>query len=253
MIVPHCFSTAKQLDNRRPAICHIITTLETGGAQMMLYKILSVADRNKFTHSVISLGGEEDVAGRIRALGVPVRCFGLARSGRNVASGLFALTRFLRRSRPSIVQTWMHHADLFGGLAARAAGIRRIVWGIRHSSLDPQVTKTRTIFIARTCAFLSSSVPRMILCCSDASRSTHQALHYSAQKMVVIPNGFDLDAFAPSREARADVPSGTPPLERCLADWIVRQVSPYEGPPHIPKSGCESCFRVAWRALRSLR
>ncbi|HYW44124.1 MAG TPA: glycosyltransferase [Bryobacteraceae bacterium] len=186
-------------------ICHIITTLEIGGAQMMLCKLLEATDRQQFSHFVVCLGDEEPMAPRIRALGFPVHCLGLPRSSLAGGMGLVALVRLLRQKQPSVVQTWMHHADLLGGIAARAAGIRRVLWGIHHSNFDPAVTKTRTVLVARACGILSSFVPSKIVCCSEASRVSHAALRYDTRKMVVVPNGFDLTAFEPCPEARASV------------------------------------------------
>jgi glycosyltransferase involved in cell wall biosynthesis len=189
----------------RPVVCHVITTLEIGGAQMMLHKLLATAGSQRFTHTVISLGVEEPMAERIRSLGVPVECIGFRRSGLNALAGLWSLRSMLNRLRPAVVQTWMHHADLFGGMAARSAGIERVVWGIRHSDLDPAVTKRRTLIIAKLCAAVSKRIPTSILCCSEASRRSHRRIGYAEDRMVVIPNGYDLRLFTPRPEARAGV------------------------------------------------
>src|SRR5262249_44820860 len=45
-------------------------------------------------------------------------------------------------------------------------------------------------------------VPRRIVCVSDASRTVHARFGYDAAKMEVIPNGFDLEEFAPDAGAR---------------------------------------------------
>src|SRR5881392_816097 len=47
--------------------------------------------------------------------------------------GLLCVAKHLRRLRPDIVQTWMDHSNLIGGLAARVATRAPIVWGIHHS------------------------------------------------------------------------------------------------------------------------
>jgi glycosyltransferase involved in cell wall biosynthesis len=96
----------------------------------------------------------------------------------------------------------MYHADLLGGLSARLAGSPPVVWGIHHSNLDPGQNKRTTIMTARACAKISSVVPSKIICCSEASRLAHIDFGYAAEKMEVIPNGFDLKRFHPDPEAR---------------------------------------------------
>jgi glycosyltransferase involved in cell wall biosynthesis len=50
-------------------------------------------------------------------------------------------------------------------------------------------------------------LPRKIICASEASRTFHQKLGYAADRMEVIPNGFDLDLFRPDAAAREAVRS----------------------------------------------
>lgn len=188
-----------------PLIGHVITTLGIGGAEMMLYKLLAASDRSRFDHAVVALGPEDAIAPRIRALGIEVVCLNLSRSGANAAGGLIDLVRWMRKRRPTIVQTWMHHADLIGGIAARLAGIRKIAWGIRSGDLNPAVTRRRTVWIARVCGILSRFVPQVTVCCSEASRRSHAELNYDQASMVVIPNGFDLQRFSPSADVRASM------------------------------------------------
>lgn len=107
-------------------IVHIITGLNSGGAEATLYKICSLgADRDE--HIVISLMGPGSYAERLEAMGVTVHCLMMPR-GRVTIKGLATLHSLLRRMRPDLVQTWMYHADLVGGIAARLAGIKRVVW-----------------------------------------------------------------------------------------------------------------------------
>ena len=46
-------------------VMHIIADLDTGGAEIMLYKLLSVYDRNRFAMSVVSLIDIGNVGKRI--------------------------------------------------------------------------------------------------------------------------------------------------------------------------------------------
>jgi len=110
----------------------------------------------------------------------------------------------------------MYHADLIGGVAAKLAGGIPVAWGIRHSHFSDHGSRRLTIHTMKMCARLSRWLPTRIVCCSEASQQVHTALGYAAEKMLVIPNGFDMSAFKPNPEAREsvrnelDIPEETP-------------------------------------------
>jgi glycosyltransferase involved in cell wall biosynthesis len=52
------------------------------------------------------------------------------------------------------------------------------------------------------CAKISGWVPRRILACSTRGQTVHVEAGYNAEKIEVIPNGFDLDRFKPNTAAR---------------------------------------------------
>lgn len=188
----------------RLSVIHLITGLSTGGAEIMLYKLLTKLDRVAFDAEVISLTDIGTVGKKIQGLDVRVQALGM-RQGRPNLRGMLQLTRWLRRNPPHVIQTWMYHADLMGGVTGRLAGRIPVAWGIRHSNLDPQGNKRSTIWTARACARLSRWLPSRIVCCSEASRWVHTQLGYAADKMVVIRNGIDLDTFRPDPSARLSV------------------------------------------------
>jgi glycosyltransferase involved in cell wall biosynthesis len=183
-------------------VTHIIAGLLTGGAEMMLYKVLSRWDRSRFRARVISLSQSGFIADRIQGLGVPVHTLGMS-INRPDPRPFLRLARWLRIDPPDVVQTWMYHADLVGGLTARLVSDAPILWGIRTGPLEDRSFKRSTLMVIQTCARLSRLLPTRILCCSEAGRREHEALGYDHDKMVVVPNGFDLEAFRPDPEARA--------------------------------------------------
>lgn len=185
-------------------LAFIITGLATGGAEMMLLKLLARIDRSRFDPYVISLTTNGEIGPRIEALGVPVEAFDM-RPGMPEPLAFFQLARRLRALKPDVAQTWMYHADLVGGLAARAAGVRTLAWGIRNSDLSKDRTKLTTRIVVHACALISHSVPRQILFCSEASRAIHLAAGYAKDKTRLIPNGFDLACFTPDPVARDSV------------------------------------------------
>ncbi len=182
-------------------VTHIIADLSPGGAETTLYRVLSRMDAARFQNEVISLTSLGSIAQRIRAVGVPVRALGIKRGIPNPF--LFVrLVQWIRKSKPQIVQTWMYHADLIGGLAARLAGEGRLVWNIRQANLDPNWNKPLTIWTAKACARMSPWLPGCVVSCSQAALLLHAKLGYAANNMEVIPNGFDLEEFRPDPGAR---------------------------------------------------
>lgn len=182
----------------------IITGLSTGGAEMMLFKVLKFLDRQRFEPYVISLTSEGELAPQISELGISVHCL-QTKSGLTVVRAFFRLIRLVKSIQPDIVHTWMYHADLMGGLAAKFAGVKAIAWCIRNSNLEPKLTKLSTRMIVRLCALLSHWVPALILSCSEQARLIHVRCGYRAEKMLVVPNGFDLIKYKPDGAAKISV------------------------------------------------
>ena len=185
-------------------VTHVITGLDTGGAEMMLYKLLATLDRTAFLPDVISLTDIGPIGKRIQSLGVPVRGLGM-QFGLSLPADVLRLARLLRKEKPDLVQTWMYHADLVGGLAAYAAGRLPTVWNVQNSSLDPKRSKRTTLLTASACARLSRYLPKRIICCAEEARRLHAASGYDRARMDVIPNGFDLCDFHPDPQARPSV------------------------------------------------
>ncbi|MCO5118008.1 MAG: glycosyltransferase [Burkholderiaceae bacterium] len=199
-------------------VAHIITGLGAGGAQEALLKLVGSADDGRIDHTIVSLIDEGLHGTRLRTLGVPLHALGM-RPGVPSPIKFLTLVRLLQRLQPDVVQTWMYHADLFGGLAARAARTPALLWSIRHGNLDPAANKASTLRVAKICARLSSRMPDRILSVSHAAARTHAAVGYDAMKLVVIPNGIDCERFAPDAESRA----------RLRAEWGIGETTPLVG------------------------
>ena len=57
---------------KKVLLLYVITGLSTGGAEMMLYKLLSRLNREQFAPVVVSLIDRGTFGDRIEALGIPV-------------------------------------------------------------------------------------------------------------------------------------------------------------------------------------
>jgi glycosyltransferase involved in cell wall biosynthesis len=185
-------------------ILHIITNLQMGGAEMALYRLVSTLDPNLFQQSVISLTREQPVGDFIRSAGIPVESLGLS-PGFPDPRGIFRLKQRITDFGPDIVQTWMYHADLLGGIAAKLAGPYPVVWNIRHTITGKGSLKTSTYLIATVNALLSCCLPTKIICNANTGKQTHVAMGFDENKMLVIENGFDLSRYYPDEDSWGSV------------------------------------------------
>jgi glycosyltransferase involved in cell wall biosynthesis len=155
--------------------------------------------------SVICLKSEGDLAPSLRENGIPVTAVGV-RFGPSLPLQLFKLVRLIRHANPEVVQTWLYHSNLIGGVASRLArGRTPVVWGIHHSILHSESSKRTTMLVSKISALLSRVIPSQIVYCAIVSRSTHEAAGYDRKRGNVIPNGISLLQFRPDPDARTRV------------------------------------------------
>ena len=185
-------------------VVHIITGLSDGGAEGVLTR-LCLHSRG-VSNVVISLMDIGKYGPVLQQSGVVVHCLGM-NPGKPSIVRFYQLIKLIRSEHPNVVQTWMYHADLLGGVAARLAGVKRVFWGIRHSTLEKGKSKRSTIMIARLCALLSNWVPEKIICCANKALAVHADIGYAAEKLLVIQNGYDLSCFKPDVAAGEKVRS----------------------------------------------
>lgn len=196
-------------------VTHVITSLDVGGAETMLVKLLAGTSSDRCRSRVVGLLPEGRIGTRIRALGIPVDSLDMRHRAPD-PRGLVRLARIFREDPPDVVQTWMYHADLMGGLVARFAGGVPVVWGIQNTVLEAEWSPLLSRATLRACARLSRCLPNQIICCSEAAADAHARAGYAKDKMVVIPNGVDIESFRPDPGAgdrvrgELGLASGTP-------------------------------------------
>ena len=181
-------------------ILHVITGLFTGGAEMMLYKLLSCKPRRRFEPVVISLMDRGTLGDHIEALGIPIHTIGM-KEGEPTLSSAWRLIRTARQLQPDLIQGWMYHGNLAAQLArAFLPKSIPVLWNVRHSLYTLEYEKKITAAIIKFCASISY-LPTKIIYNSQTGAKQHEKIGYSHSKTIVIPNGFDTVLFAPSSEA----------------------------------------------------
>lgn len=176
-------------------VVHIISGLGQGGAETVLYRLVTAPDQ-PVQYTVISLSDQGVFGAKLKEAGVPVIALGMKR-GLSALTGMRALRRTLRQLQPDVVQTWMYHADLIGGIAARLAGIKAVSWGIRNSGATLHKGSWPARISAWCCARLSGVVPAVIVACAQDAAKRHACWGYAQGKLQVIPNGYDFARWQP--------------------------------------------------------
>lgn len=186
-------------------IVHIIIGLNVGGAELMLKRLVihSTQQSSEFKHTVISLTDLGIIGAQLIEEGITVYQLGMG-SYKSVPNTFYKLVRLLKNIKPDVVQTWMYHADFLGGLAAKSIGVNNIIWGIRTTDVS-QGTSKLTVYLSKLCAKLSYIVPHTIVCAAHVSKDYHISIGYDESKMVVVPNGFDLEALHATEEEGLEI------------------------------------------------
>lgn len=179
-------------------VCHVIIGLNIGGAELMLKRLIDYFNTHEQTtrHVVISLTTIGPIGLSLKTAGIEVYCIGFG--SKKHWTAVWHLYKTIRLIKPDIIQTWMYHSDLVGGVIGRLAGCKNVIWGIRATEIYNQ----RTIKIRFLCAQLSRWLPNVIVCVAKVSYKTHVKLGYFEKKMVVIPNGFELQTLTASPEEK---------------------------------------------------
>jgi glycosyltransferase involved in cell wall biosynthesis len=181
-------------------VLHIITHLDQGGAEAVLYRLIE-ATHQKINHSVVSLHGAGVYGTKLRDIGVHVETLDMPR-GRLKFTGLWRLRKIILGYSPDIIHTKLYHADLVGGLVALLSGAPPVIWTVNSSDLGKLRNSWKTRFIRRICAILSYGIPSAIIADANNTKRVNVSIGYSPKKFFVINNGIDLSSFFPDQQAR---------------------------------------------------
>jgi glycosyltransferase involved in cell wall biosynthesis len=180
---------------------HIITGLETGGAENALYNVLRSGLADKHTNYVVSLGGMGTIGPKIQSLGIEV--FAINMKGRIPRRHhREIIKKITQRFDPDIIQGWMYHGNIAALYASRYSKRRcKVVWNIRHSLYGLKHEKLLTRQIIRMNKMFSKKIDAIIYN-SNVSKKQHEKFGFDKTTSLVISNGVDLDVFSRSLEIR---------------------------------------------------
>ena len=186
-------------------VAHIITGLDTGGAEMMLYKILKQNSvSSNYDCIVISLLKPGSIGKKIQDLKVPVKTLNMRSGSMPSINSLFLMFRILGDFKPSVIQGWMYHGNLLCVLSRMRFPRVKVFFNIRQTiySLKNEKIITAVVIIFN---MLLSRLAYKTIYNSHLSKRQHISIGFSKNNALVIGNGFDLDIFRPSSDERTKI------------------------------------------------
>ena len=174
-------------------------SLSLGGAESAMYRL--ILNSHSHSHTVICLNNVGPYEAMYQEIDVPVVVLNM-KSNRVPILILIQLYREIKRIDPDVVQAWMYHGNLIGGVVARLAGVGRVIWGIRLSNpLNGQIKKS-TRFVNHLSAKFGASVPDLIISCATKATYEHIKMGYPSRKFATIHNGYDTEILKYNEQDR---------------------------------------------------
>ena len=117
-------------------ILYVVTSLDVGGTQKMLYETIKNMDRDKYQIVVCSLkkGG---IYGKILS-DLDIKIISLKMNNRSGLLNIFIfipsvlkLSKIIHKEKIDIVHSWLFQANIISRISARLAGVNRVISSVR--------------------------------------------------------------------------------------------------------------------------
>lgn len=213
-------------------IVFILGTLHADGAQKQFVELVRRMDRRRFDLRVLAFQGQGGIRADLDALNIPCESLefvGLKGKFRiesywQLSRLLVAMTGYLRRERPQIVQSYLFWTNIYGCLAAKITGAPVMVTS-RYSMTDTQYLKPLYMRLQNLANRWTTAI------IANAQAVKEDCLRYekcvTPEMIRVIYNGVDLDRYAPKSpdpaiRAALEIPVNAPLV------GVIGTLSPYK-------------------------
>ena len=168
-------------------VIHVVEDLSVGGLETTIYHLLTHIDRKKFTFRICCLEEGGTIADELRSNGYEVDVLGL--SNYYHPGQVLSVMRYFLHHKPDIIHTHGEFASTFGRSAALLVRVPVILRHIqtkaalkfRHRIYDGLLTRLSSAAIAVS---------------KDCAVHHIKRCHVPPEKVIVIPNGVDLDKLS---------------------------------------------------------
>ena len=191
-------------------IMFVINSLNIGGAEQMLVKLAKNVAFVDDDITVVTLIGDGILAEALAGKNHRVISLGLTQNPLTWLSVL-KLAGIIRRRQPDVVHSWLYQSDVVAGIVVRTVANCSLIWSLRQSNVTKEHNKFATRLCMKLCALTSRYLPDAIVSNAHNAMLTHIKIGYAGNKIVIIPNGFDLSQS--SRDTFA--------LQKFVKSWVL--------------------------------
>lgn len=177
-------------------VMHIITGLGTGGAEAMLYKLLTQSCKPS-EQVVVSLSQGGKHRELLQEQGVQVVELNLKQIWMFPVRFIQVL-QLIRKKNIQVINAWMYHAVFFASLLKMLSfGISiRLLWNIRHSLHDLKQEKSSLRIVIQLLKYMVRFSDGVIF--NSRKSATEHGVYWDMQdKVHFVANGFELEKWLP--------------------------------------------------------
>ena len=190
-------------------VLHVSAAAERGGLEVIFFNILRCLDRSRFTPHVVFLTDGPFVR-EVQEAGIQTHVINAGRVREIMTGGkaIVGLRRLMRDQGIDIVHTHNAKAHIYGGVAARLAGLPVLY----HLQGVPKPSFSRDGLVS----FLSVVIPaRRTIACSNYVAHAFESAWHSRRKVLVVNSGIvprttSAPAETPAVRQEFRIPDGVP-------------------------------------------
>ena len=207
----------KDSNNR---IIFISPDINSGGSENILFNIAKTKSKKDIL--LISLTDVGYYGSILRKKGYKIYALNMKKNFFLIHKILYLLIIIIR-FKPRIVHTWLYHANLIGGIAAKLVGVKKIYWTIHH---DFEYRNFYMMLEMRILVFLSYIIPDKIIYGSNPVKKNHILNGYLKEKSIVIENGVSTRKFKENIELRDSIRKDLNITKQCLLLGNIARYNP---------------------------
>src|SRR3989338_1143578 len=183
-------------------LLYLVNDFEFSGANVQLLALVRKLNRDRFRPQVVALLGGGELEGEFEAAGVePIILKVRKVYGPSGWKALSYLTKYIKKEKIDIVQTFFLHADILGSLAAKFARVRRVVMSRRDEGF---LRSRRQLILNRV---FNRYAKKVVVNSMAVREAVHKNEQVGSRRIHLIYNGVDLDKYFPSTQLRDETRS----------------------------------------------